>query len=226
MTKQQILNATGLTEDEFYSQYPDQETFCQDYPDMCPSLTQSEKNTKVDFLPVEQNQPMSILNSIVNKYITPKQLTNDSLPIPKLSPIQTMKNIGSANQTMQPEMQYAGFPQYKIGGNHWIQGAVKHPGRCTPGSPNYDCPKGSPQWRLAQTFKKHHGFHEEGGGVYETGGNIHPAMRAMYQKGGTYTIKKGDTLSNIASRNNMSLSDLLALNSLSTIGANDTSNKL
>lgn len=24
----------------------------------------------------------------------------------------------------------------------WIKKAIKHPGRCTPGSPNYDCPKG------------------------------------------------------------------------------------
>jgi len=49
---------------------------------------------------------------------------------------------------------------------NWIQGAVKHPGRCTKGSPNYDCPEGSPQWKLAQRFrhgdihrdneKKHH----------------------------------------------------------------------
>jgi hypothetical protein len=38
-------------------------------------------------------------------------------------------------------------------GGDWIQGAIKHPGRCTPGSPNYDCPKGSPQWNLAQRFK-------------------------------------------------------------------------
>jgi hypothetical protein len=37
---------------------------------------------------------------------------------------------------------------------NWIGAAVKHPGRCTPGSENYDCPKGSPQWRLAQRFKK------------------------------------------------------------------------
>ena len=35
----------------------------------------------------------------------------------------------------------------------WIQSAIKNPGRCTPGSPNYDCPKGSPQWNLAQRFK-------------------------------------------------------------------------
>lgn len=38
-------------------------------------------------------------------------------------------------------------------GGDWIQSAIKHPGRCTPGSPNYDCPKGSPQWNLAQRFK-------------------------------------------------------------------------
>ena len=41
---------------------------------------------------------------------------------------------------------------FKDGGK-WIQKAIKHPGRCTPGSPNYDCPKGSPQWNLAQRFK-------------------------------------------------------------------------
>lgn len=38
-------------------------------------------------------------------------------------------------------------------GGDWIQSAIKHPGRCTPGSPNYDCPEGSPQWNLAQRFK-------------------------------------------------------------------------
>ena len=37
--------------------------------------------------------------------------------------------------------------------NKWIQKAVKHPGRCTPmGGPK--CPPGSPQYRLAQRFKK------------------------------------------------------------------------
>ena len=48
----------------------------------------------------------------------------------------------------------------------WIKKAIKHPGRCTPGSPNYDCPKGSPQWNLAQRFK-HGDLHkkEEGGKV-------------------------------------------------------------
>ncbi len=36
----------------------------------------------------------------------------------------------------------------------WIQKAIKHPGRCTPGSPNYDCPKGSPQYNLKKTLSK------------------------------------------------------------------------
>jgi hypothetical protein len=66
--------------------------------------------------------------------------------------------------------------EMKSGGN-WIQGAVKHPGRCTPGSPNYDCPKGSPQWNLAQTFKKHHGFQkkQDGGGTDGNFNNINDA---------------------------------------------------
>ena len=37
-------------------------------------------------------------------------------------------------------------------GKNWIQGAIKHPGRCTP-APNKDCPKGSPQYNLAMRFK-------------------------------------------------------------------------
>lgn len=134
-----------------------------------------------------------------------------------MSPANTMRSVSSTNnpfrinRTPAPEIantnynnlmrKYGGplMPEYKTGGN-WIQSAVKHPGRCTPGSPNYDCPKGSPQWNLAQTFKKHHGFHEEGGDVLE------------YQNGGVYTIRKGDTLSNIAHNNNISLATLLKYN--------------
>ncbi len=44
---------------------------------------------------------------------------------------------------------------------NWIQSAVnpKHKGRCSnPGDER--CPKGSPQYNLAMTFKKHHGFHK------------------------------------------------------------------
>lgn len=42
---------------------------------------------------------------------------------------------------------------------HWIQSAVKHPGRCADMGSS-ECPKGSPQYNLAKTFKKHHGFHK------------------------------------------------------------------
>ena len=55
--------------------------------------------------------------------------------------------------------------EYKDGG--WIPKDLKK-GRCTP-APNPDCPVGSPQYNLAMTFKKHHGFHQMGGGVDNTG---------------------------------------------------------
>lgn len=42
---------------------------------------------------------------------------------------------------------------------NWIPKNLKK-GRCTPlGKPG--CPKGSPQYNLALTFKKHHGFHKK-----------------------------------------------------------------
>ena len=44
----------------------------------------------------------------------------------------------------------------------WIPKNLKK-GRCTP-APNPDCPVGSPQYNLAMTFKKHHGFHKAYGG--------------------------------------------------------------
>lgn len=55
--------------------------------------------------------------------------------------------------------------EYKSGGK-WIQSAIKHPGRCTPGSPNYDCPPGSPQHRLAQRFRSGEFRKHEDGGTY------------------------------------------------------------
>lgn len=57
--------------------------------------------------------------------------------------------LGSENYSLDRIREQDG---YKKGG--WIQKAIKHPGRCTPGSPNYDCPKGSPQWNLAQRFRR------------------------------------------------------------------------
>jgi len=64
-------------------------------------------------------------------------------------------------------------PEYKEGG-HWIPKNLKK-GRCTPmGTP--ECPEGSPQYNLAKTFKKHHGFHKEYGGPaeYKIGGGFGP----------------------------------------------------
>ncbi len=37
---------------------------------------------------------------------------------------------------------------------HWIQGAVKNPGRCK-NMGSADCPVGSPQYNLAKTFPLH-----------------------------------------------------------------------
>jgi hypothetical protein len=47
MNKQQILNITGLTEKEFYSRYPDQESFCNDYPEACAQLAQAAEGIEV-----------------------------------------------------------------------------------------------------------------------------------------------------------------------------------
>lgn len=67
-----------------------------------------------------------------------------------------MKNkcttCGKNNSELPFEYSMIGLGMFEDGGD-WIQNAIKHPGRCTPGSPNYDCPKGSPQWNLAQRFK-------------------------------------------------------------------------
>lgn len=43
----------------------------------------------------------------------------------------------------------------------WIPKDLER-GRCTPGSPNYDCPPGSPQYNLMMTFKKHPEWGEKG----------------------------------------------------------------
>lgn len=72
-------------------------------------------------------------------------------------------------------------PMMEDGGN-WIQSAIKHPGRCTPGSPNYDCPEGSPQWNLAQRFK-HGDLHkaQEGGQQKEQMMQIIMAYAQLHQ---------------------------------------------
>lgn len=64
-------------------------------------------------------------------------------------------DINSLNQPQQ-EQTYAG------GGKHWIQGAInpKHKGYCSPMTKSTCTPH---RKALAMTFKKHHGFHENGG---------------------------------------------------------------
>lgn len=70
---------------------------------------------------------------------------------PQMQPVIPPSRISStANNTMRPHL--------KSGGK-WIPKHLKK-GRCTP-APNPDCPVGSPQYNLAQTFKKHHGFHKK-----------------------------------------------------------------
>ena len=58
MTKQDILNNTGLSEEEFYQRYPDQETFCSDYPEMCPDMIEDnydEENVSEEDIDNYQN---------------------------------------------------------------------------------------------------------------------------------------------------------------------------
>lgn len=70
--------------------------------------------------------------------------------------------------------EYGGKYEMKKGGK-WIQGAVKHPGRCAnPGDAK--CPKGSPQYNLAMTFKKHHGFHKS-----QMGGEPCPGCMGQFE---------------------------------------------
>ena len=177
MNKQRILELTGMSEDQFYDAYPDQESFCSDYPEACAQLQQAQGGMQT----YNREQPLDVISPLVARYTLPKGMVDNSKPIEKMtvprqvmSPKQTMYNVGSTGTSYITPID----TEYKNGGN-WIKKAIKHPGRCTPGSPNYDCPKGSPQWNLAQTFKKHHGFHEEGGT------NIFPAMR-NFKHGGYY----------------------------------------
>lgn len=49
MTKQDILNTTGLSEEDFYQRFPDQETFCSEYPDMCPDIMDDEEDMSNEY---------------------------------------------------------------------------------------------------------------------------------------------------------------------------------
>jgi hypothetical protein len=64
-----------------------------------------------------------------------------------------------------------GSLEFKKGG--WIQKAVNpaHKGYCTPMTKKTCTPR---RKAFAETMKKHHGFHEDGGNIYAEGGNITP----------------------------------------------------
>jgi hypothetical protein len=65
--------------------------------------------------------------------------------------IQTDPKVNEAGLTSEkkPDMRLSSL----VKESDWIKGAVKHPGRCAhPGSK--ECPVGSPQYTLAQRFKK------------------------------------------------------------------------
>lgn len=60
MNKQQILQLTGLSEDQFYDQYPDQETFCNDYPEACAQLEQAQGGMQVGVTYDSSGNPVDI----------------------------------------------------------------------------------------------------------------------------------------------------------------------
>jgi hypothetical protein len=107
-------------------------------------------------------------------------------------PLAGMQFGGIIPMYETPMMNMGGQPCYECGGfmasgGNWIPSNLKK-GRCTP-APNLDCPKGSPQYNLAMTFKKHHGFHKAMGG---------DTMPAQYEGLGDVVAKrKADYLSSI-----------------------------
>ncbi len=63
------------------------------------------------------------------------------------------KNGDVSRCRMNSFKEYFSIQEEIIDEKNWIKGAIKRPGRCTP-FPNPDCPKDSPQGRLAQRFKR------------------------------------------------------------------------
>lgn len=82
------------------------------------------------------------------------------------------------NPIVIPEGAFGGMPTAKSG--NWIQKAVnpKHKGYCTPMTKKTCTPK---RKALAKTFKKHHGFHEDGGIISDPMSVFSPQQ---YEQGG------------------------------------------
>lgn len=60
MNKQQILELTGMSEDQFYDMYPDQESFCSDYPEACAQLEQAQGGMQVGITYDRSGNPVNI----------------------------------------------------------------------------------------------------------------------------------------------------------------------
>lgn len=71
MNKQDILNLTGLSEQEFYSQYPDQASFCDAYPDAC---NQMNTTMQMGGQQNQQQQLMQEIGSMIKQGVNPKKI--------------------------------------------------------------------------------------------------------------------------------------------------------
>lgn len=269
MNKQKILELTGLSEDQFYDQYPDQETFCSDYPDACNQLEEAQggmqvgkvydkygnetftpapdpihsdwqindegmnvrprtvdrfgnpigPTTQVLRIPVDRvpfnreptmqrlnpaiqslqhesannvptTSPIDILTPLIARYSLPKGMVQNSIPIEKLSAKQTMQSVGSTGAPYT-----APVNKYKS-----IVDSLKASGQDS-------------------SFASRKKLAEEKGitGYTGTAAQNMALMNAInsndsYQNGGVYIVKSGDTLSNIANKNNTSLQQVLQMN--------------
>ena len=78
MNKQDILNLTGLSEQEFYSQYPDQASFCNAYPDAC---NQMNTTMQMGGQQNQQQQLMQEISSMIKQGVNPKKILQQLVKI-------------------------------------------------------------------------------------------------------------------------------------------------
>jgi hypothetical protein len=78
MNKQDILNLTGLSEQEFYSQYPDQASFCNAYPDAC---NQMNATMQMGGQQNQQQQLMQEISSMIKQGVNPKKILQQLVKI-------------------------------------------------------------------------------------------------------------------------------------------------
>jgi hypothetical protein len=127
MTKEQILQVTGLSEDEFYQQYPDQETFCNDYPEVCSQIEQNNYFDSVDYKAqngIETSKPytnfddykkaMQIHDVESAKARTYNNFQNDLYSYANQNPslFETTTSLGNLFNTLSPQQQDALAQKY------------------------------------------------------------------------------------------------------------------